>query len=103
MLKRVGRPKQNTSSTEQGDDEAEQSLRLTAQRMQEEFQRMPLAKQRETLALVERCLDDERRDILARRRRAPSPLARLAEQVYGIRVPWAPSSNQQPEPIEVSR
>ena len=103
MLKRAGRPMQNTRSTEQRDDEAAHSLRQTAQRMRDEFLGMPPAKQRETLALVERCLDDERRDILARRRRAPSPLARLAEQVYGIAVPWAPSTDQRPDPIEVSR
>jgi hypothetical protein len=102
MYKRVGRPMQNTSSTEQC-DEAAHSLRQTAQRLREEFEGMPPKKQRETVELVERCLDDERRDILARRRRAPSPLARLAEQVYGIPVPWAPSTSQRTEPIEVSR
>ena len=103
MAKRAGRPLQNTKRTEHADSEAEHSLALTAQRMRDEFVGMPPAKQRDTLQLVERCLDDERRDILARRRRTPSPLARLAEQVYGIPVPWAMGTDQGTESIEVAR
>jgi hypothetical protein len=93
----------NTKRTEHAENEAEHSLVLTAQRMRDEFAGMPPAKQRETLELVERCLDDERRDIQAQRRRAPSPLARLAFYVYGIAVPWAMGSDQGTEPIEVAR
>jgi hypothetical protein len=108
MATRAGRPLQNTTRTGRKHDEADKSHTLTAQRMRDEFQGMPPKKQRETVELVERCLDDERRDMLAQRRRAPSPLAQLAEQVYGIAVPWAtaqvttaPSSEPRSELTEV--
>lgn len=100
MANRQGRPRTWGAAEQQGSTEAA-SLSQTVQRMRAEFEAMPPKKQIETVELVERCLADERRDIQLQRRRAPSPLAYLAVEVYGIAVEWVPDHARKA--VEVSQ
>lgn len=84
------------------DAAAKQSLDQTIERMQAEFAVMQDWRKREIIAYVQRLLEDERCDIKRQRRRVPSPLAYIAEPVYGIHVAWLPAQHQVTAPeIEV--
>lgn len=67
----------------------------TAAQMRADFLAYSPARQRETIAYVQRLLAEERDAFARQRRRAPSPLARIAFRVYGVHVDWIPPHIQE--------
>ena len=101
MTNRQGRPR--TWCVGEADaTEASNCLSDTVDRLRAEFEAMPPKKKQETLERVAFFVEEERRDIQRQRRRAPSPLAYLAVQVYGIAVEWVPDQTTR-EAVEVSK
>lgn len=93
-----GRPADDTAFTRSALVDPENRLVEIARELRSAFERLPPREQADTLARVQLILAET-----DQRRLRPSPLARMAEYVYGLVLDWVPPDYRiWPGPLPVS-